>query len=149
MAGAPTALGFAYFAAAKFAGYSAYSALLNRTKAVKRAGCKLPAFWTGGLVRCGIGIVAGVAYASGFWLVMQHVHDIVFVDNYGVTLFFGLLVPVRLAEWLVFLWLLYRSCQLTAKEKIVPVVGGIALTFALDAIGVYGLWYIPGAAWFC
>jgi len=148
MAGAPTGLGFAYFAGVKFAGYSAYAALLNRMKQVKSAGCELPPFWTGGLVRCGIGIVAGVAYGFGFWLAMQRA-SIQFADNYGVTLFFGLLVPIRVAEWLLFLWLLYRSCQLTATQKVVPVVGGIAMSFALDAIAVYGLWYIPGAAWIC
>jgi len=148
MAAAPTGLGFAYFAGVKLAGYSAYAALLNRMKPVKSAGCELPAFWTGGLVRCGIGIVAGVAYGFGFWLAMQRA-SIQFTDNYGVTLFFGLLVPIRVAEWLLFLWLLYRSCQLTATQKIVPVAGGIATSFALDAIAVYGLWYIPGAAWIC
>jgi len=148
MAGAPTGLGFACFAGIKFGGYAAYSALLNRTKAVKRAGCELPSFWTGGLVRCGIGIVAGVAYGFGFWLAMQRA-SIQFADNYGVTLFFGLLVPIRVAEWLLFLWLLYRSCQLTAKEKIIPVVGGIATSFLLDAITISSLIYVPGAAWVC
>jgi len=149
MAGAPTALGFAYFAGVKFAGYAAYSALLNRSKAAQRTGCKLPEFWKGGLVRCGIGIVTGAVYGFGFWLAMQHVHDIQFVDNYGVTLFFGALVPVRVAEWLLFLWLLYRRCELTRAAKAGAVTGGIVVSFLLDAIGVYGLFYIPGAAWIC
>ncbi len=148
MAAAPTGLGFLYFAAVKFGGYSGYCALLNRMKWVRRAGCELPEFWKGGLVRCGLGIVTGVVYGFGFWLAMQRA-SISFTDNYGAQLFFGLLVPVRVAEWLFFLWLLYRSCQLTAKDKIVPVAGGIATSFALDAIAVYGLWYIPGAAWIC
>ena len=148
MAAAPTALGFTYFAAVKLGGYSGYCALLNGMKWVKSAGCELPPFWQGGLVRVVIGMVTGVVYGFGFWLAMQHA-SIIFTDNYGVPLFFGALVPVRVAEWLVFSWLLYRSCQLTATDKVVPVAGGIATSFALDAIAVYGLWYIPGAAWIC
>jgi len=148
MAGAPTQLGFAYFAAVKFAGYSGYAALLNRFKAVRHAGCALPAFWKGGLVRCGIGIVTGIAFGFGFWLAMQRA-SIHFTDNYGVQLFFASLVPVRVGEWLLFLWLLYRRCELTRAQKVVPVVGGMAVSFLLDAIGVYGLFYIPGAAWIC
>jgi len=148
MAGAPTPLGFAAFAALKLGGYSGYSALLNRTKAFNRSGCKLPPFWTGGLVRSGIGVVTGVVYGFGFWLAIERASNS-FADNYGVQVFFGSLVPIRVGEWLLFLWLLYRSCQLTAKEKIVPVVGGIVTSFALDAIGIATLIYVPGAAWVC
>ncbi len=142
----PTELGFVYFAAVKLAGYTGYSALLNRSKAVTRAGCAPPSMWKAGLVRTGIGVVVGVAVGLGFWKLAPHSQ---FIENNAAPLFFAGLVPVRIAEWSFFLWLLYRRYQLTKAEDFKFTAGGIVVSFLLDVIGVYAFFVLPGGAWIC
>lgn len=142
----PAPLGFAYFAGVKFAGYCGYAAVLNRSSAVTRSGCKTPATWRSGLVRTEIGIVVGIVVGLGFWKVFPHIE---FLKNYGDTLFFAGLVPVRVLEWYFFLWLLYKRCDLDRKSKAIFISIGIVVSFLLDALGFYALLIIPGGAWIC
>jgi hypothetical protein len=146
MAIGPAPLGFAYFAGVKFAGYSGYAALLNRTKAVGRSGCRTPAFWKSGLVRTGIGIIVGALVGLGFWKIAPHNQ---FLTNHGDTLFFAGLVPVRVLEWYLFLWLLYRHCDLDRASKAKFIFFGIVISFLLDALGIFATLFLPGGAWIC
>jgi hypothetical protein len=145
MAIGPAPLGFAYFAGVKLAGYTGYSALLNRTRAVTRSACRTPAAWKSGLVRTGIGIVVGIMVGLGFWKVVPHQ----FLTNYGDILFFVGLVPVRVLEWYFFLWLLYRHCDLDRTSKAKFIFFGIVISFLLDAIGFFAMLIVPGGAWVC
>jgi hypothetical protein len=142
----PEPLGFAYFAAAKFAGYSGYAALLNRSKAVARPACRAPAAWKSGFVRTGIGVVVGVVVGLGFWKIVPHSE---ILKSYAAAIFFVSLVPVRVLEWYFFLWLMYRRCDLGWKSKAIFILGGIVISFLLDALGFYAILILPGGAWIC
>jgi len=142
----PEPIGFAYFAAVKFAGYCGYAALLNRSRAVARSACKTPAIWKSGLVRTGIGIVVGIVVGLGFWMVVPHSQ---ILKNHAETLFFVSLIPVRMLEWYFFLWLLYRHCDLGRTRKAMFIFIGIVVSFFLDALGFYAMLILPGGAWIC
>src|SRR5215471_5414597 len=102
----PAPLGFAYFAGAKFVGYSAYSALLNRK--VSQPFCKVPNAWKSGLVRTGMGVAVGTMVGLAFWKVLPSR----WLTTNGDVLFWSGLIPVRILEWYFFLWLLYRQCHM-------------------------------------
>ena len=142
----PGSLGFVYFASVKFAGYSAYAALLNRSKAVTRSSCKIPEPWKSGLVRTGIGIIVGAVVGLGYWKLFPNSK---FMDNYGTAIFFGGLVPVRVLEWYFFLWLLYRQCNLSRMSQVKFIFLGILASFLLDAVGYFAALIGPGGAWIC
>ena len=142
----PAPLGFAYFAAVKFAGYRGYAAYLNRSRAVTRTACRTPAIWKSGLVRTGIGIVVGIVVGLGFWKVIPHLE---ILKNYSDSLFFMSLVPVRVLEWYFFLWLLYRHCDVDRMSKAIFIFIGIVISFFLDALGYYAMLILSGGAWIC
>ena len=102
MAGGPTELGFVYFAAAKYVGYTAFCGwfLQPRARKILPEETKLPSPWLAGGVRTLLGVVIGAVVGLGFW-------KIPFFENHahaGFILFFAFLVPVRIGEW----WLLLR-----------------------------------------
>jgi hypothetical protein len=139
----PQPLGFAYFAAVKFAGYTGYAALLNRT--ISQTSCKIPTAWKSGLVRTGIGVAVGAVVGVGFWKLLppgwSHEH--------GDALFYSGLVPVRVLEWYFFLWLLYRNCRFRLSRTVFAITGGVVTSFVLDFIGIFTVLIVPGGAWIC
>ncbi len=70
---------------------------------------------------------------------MLHLPDHQFTTNYDDTVFFASLVPVRVLERSMFLGLLYRRCELTRDEKVVPAFWGIVVLFLFDCIGVFAV----------
>lgn len=139
-------LGFVYFAGVKFAGYYGYSELLNRSKAIQRAGSKIPEAWKGGLARTGVGVVVGAIAGLAFWKLIPNGS---FMDHYGSWVFFGGLLPVRVAEWSFFLWLLYRQFKLDTITLEKFIFLGVLVSFLLDAIGLFAAFVMPGGAWIC
>jgi len=142
----PNPLGFVYFVGVKFVGYSGYAYAINRTESVALSTLDKPSPWWEGCVRTGIGVVVGALVGVGCWGLARHVPVI---GKYATGIFFCLLLPVRVLEWLLLLRLLYRKFQLNTRRKAVLITGGILVSFALDLIGMMAMFVIPGGAWVC
>jgi hypothetical protein len=140
----PAPLGFAYFAAVKFVGYSAYAALLNSS--VSKEPSKVPSAWKSGLVRTGIGVAVGTVVGLTFWKLLPSGG---WLNRHGDALFWWGLVPVRVLEWYFFLWLLYRQYHLRLSQTAFAITSGIVVSFLLDGVGVFAMLVVPGGAWVC
>ena len=144
MPAGPGALGFAYFAAIKFAGYSAYGYAINRTKSVGSSTLTKPHPSWVGCVRTCIGVAVGTIVGFGYWTFTKN-----FVPWDGAVGFFALLVPIRVLEWYLLLTLLYKKFGLTTSQTTTLIAGGILASFALDVAGVAAAFILPGGAWIC
>lgn len=161
MPGGPAPFGFAYFAAAKFIGYTAFC----RWVIEPRITASLPgsdyssthfadaiAFseprsaFQAGAARTAIGIIAGTASGlllfSGF---LDHLHS----ERLAFAIFFALLIPIRIFEWRLLLWWMYREFPLASRSRAIVISFGIVTSFALDAVGFFAAFAIPGGAWIC
>src|SRR5690349_16594075 len=139
----PEPLGLAYFAGVKLVCYSVYGAFLNKEFSQRP---ELPKAWKAGLVRTAIGIGVGAVVGIGFWKLVPHFQ---WLSAHANGLFWLSLVPVRVAEWYLFLWLLYRKCALDLAQTVYAISGGIFASFVLDAVGVFTMLIAPGGAWVC
>lgn len=139
-------MGFAYFAGVKFAGYTAYSAWVNQRLKKQNPADEPPVAWRGGLARAAIGLAVGVVFGLGFWRMAD---SIPIIDRYGGWFFGSGLVILRVAEWLFFLWLMYRRFQLSRPGRETLVGLGVLTSFVLDAIGIFTAMVAPGGAWIC
>jgi len=70
------------------------------------------------------------------------------IGDWATLLFFIFLVPVRIAEWWLLIRLAYRSL-LGSVELRNLIGGGILASFALDAIGIFCAFALPGGMWVC
>jgi hypothetical protein len=125
----PQPLGLVYFAGVKFVGYSAYAAFLNKEFSEKP---ELPPVWKSGLVRTSIGVGVGAVVGLGFWKIVPHVG---WLAAHADILFWSSLFPVRVLEWYVLLWLLYRKSALGLAQTVYAISGGIFASFVLDMSG--------------
>ena len=131
----PTVAGVAYFVGVKFAGYSAAGALLNRAAGVHR-----PNPLGFGLARTGIGVAAGVSYAFALsWLLVTS----------GEIWFYPGLLPVRILEWLLVLWLFYQTAPAIWQKRMRYVTLGTVWSYALDLVALIAAFAIPGGFWIC
>ena len=129
----PEPMGLAYFAAVKLAGYSAAGYRINSL-------CKTakphPALF--GLVRTGLGLAGGVGFGT---LALR-----LGLGGPG-PLFYLVLAPVRLGEWLLILWLFYRTMNET--RWLGCALAGSAWSYVLDLPAMLALFVLPGGAWIC
>jgi hypothetical protein len=143
-----SALGFAYFAGVKAIGYTAAAPVLK--KAYGLGDSPRPRVITIGLTRTAIGVVAGLLY-GGMWLFFgeslrtNHPTPAFFLP----IAFFGLLLPIRLAEWSllisIFLDRKLKNRSLWWKAAF----AGSGWSYCLDVIGVIAAFVIPGGVWIC
>src|SRR5882724_3099688 len=126
-------LGYATFCAIKFAGYSAAGHFLSQ-----RYGRTDLSPWKVGAVRTLIGMAAGAAY-FGLW---QLIDPRAFnpgpdSDHTSLPYLIGLL-PVRIAEWWLLIWLFYDR-ELRESAKGWRMVGlGTIWSYVLDAPAIAG-----------
>ena len=131
-------LGYATFCVIKFAGYTAAAHFLSVT--YNRDDL---ASWKVGAVRTLIGMVAGAAYL-GVWLVIDHR---VF-SPCGNWVYLAGLLPVRIAEWWLLIWLFYdRKLREPAKDWRMVGLGTI-WSYVLDAPAIAGFIATAGF-WIC
>jgi hypothetical protein len=135
MPGGGTFLGIAYFAAVKFAGYSAAGHFINRSGKTPRPN---PLVFGG--VRTALGVAAGIGYA----LLLSELS----VTNKELTFYVGL-IPVRFLEWLLVLWLFYGNVPETGKRRMLYVVLGVIWSYMLDLPAVVTAFALPGGFWIC
>ena len=135
MPAGPEALGFAYFAGVKFAGYSGAAVYLNRRFADRKANVLLA-----GAARTAIGLLAGVAVVAALST---------FQVGRGDWWFFVFLVPLRISEWLLLLWLFYRRPTWSSRSMIRLAGFGTIWSFCLDLPAILAVFVLPGGMWIC
>src|SRR5262249_899888 len=146
MPAVPSPFGFAYFLGAKLAGYTGYSKLImGETTPVAEAREK-PSALRVGLGRTLIGVVVGLGVGFCFYLLAAKAH----IEGVSPYALYGLLIPIRFLEWkILFLWI-RRKYGWSFIHENWSILGGILVSFLLDALGIIAVWVIPGGIWsFC
>ena len=145
MAAAPGPMGFLYFAGIKALGYTAASVVLKMGYGLRDA--PKPSIWAVGLSRTGIGLAAGALY-GGLWILALTRFNNSGGEGYE-ALFYLFLLPIRLAEWILLIWLfLDRGLHQRARMWKYAAFGTIC-SYALDAVGVAAALVLPGGIWVC
>jgi len=139
-AGGP--LGFVYFAGVKYAGYVAAALVLRETYKSSASP------WRVGLARTGIGLVAGTLF-GGVWLLMSSFFENKWPDWLAGVVFFGLLVPVRLAEWSLLIHFYFDEGLVQRAKDLKFAAFGSLWSFVLDAVGIFAAFVVPGGFWIC
>ena len=136
-------LGYATFCAIKFAGYSAAAHFLSTS--YNRDDL---ASWKVGAVRTLIGMAAGAAY-FGLWFLIDPTARQPGGPFSGFPyLYFAGLLPVRIAEWWLLIWLFYdRALRQPAKGWRMVGLGTI-WSYVLDAPAIAGFIAKP-CFWVC
>ena len=129
-------IGYLGFCAVKFAGYSLAARFISR--GYQRA--DRSAFLVGG-VRTLIGMVSGAAYYN----IWRLIPDAAAAGGIGYV---GGLLPVRLAEWWLLLWLFYdRQLQQRPKDWRTVALATV-WSYALDVPALIGF-FVTGGVWIC
>jgi ABC-type sugar transport system permease subunit len=148
MPAGPSELGFFYFAAVKFVGYTGYCKLAidSWIKRHAETATAAPSPWTAGGVRTLIGIAVGVAVGGGFWALAAH--SAWGESVYATVAFFTLLIPIRVVEWrLMWRWM-YKPAE-SATDYGWVIAGGVVTSFVLDGLGILAALVVPGGSWVC
>jgi hypothetical protein len=137
-------LGFATFALLKVAGYTAFCHLVLS----KRYGPPTKPVVVVGLARTGIGVAAGALYTALFGAAGFVMDTVAGGRGALVPVFLLGLVPVRILEWRLLIWLFYD--RQNAKPHLLKraITHGIAASFALDVPTITGL-ITAGGLWIC
>ncbi len=99
-----------------------------------------------GLTRTAIGIGAGAAYgALWFFLSKSAFHT----ADPNPWLYFGGLLPVRIAEWMWLVHLFFDHGLFDPQKAFRVGVGGTVWSYCLDAIGIGAALVVPGGIWVC
>jgi hypothetical protein len=140
--GGPGPIGFAAFAGVKLLGYSVAASILTTVFQSPRSA------WLVGLARTGIGLVAGTLF-GGLWILLGMLFHSKWPDWAAALLFFGLLIPIRLAEWSLLIHFFFdrRLVQRVRDLKVATL--GSAWSFVLDGVGIVSAFVIPGGFWVC
>ena len=135
MAAGAEILGVVYFAAVKLAGYTAAASFLKRRYALPGVNA-----WVAGGVRTVIGLVVGVI---AVFFASQ-------LDIFRSTpTFFVLLVPTRIAEWLLLLWLFFERPNWSWSRALTWASLGTVWSFILDVPAIISAFALPGGMWIC
>jgi len=141
MPGGLGAIGFLAFGGVKLGGYTGASAVLNRYLPGQ---LEKPGNLKVGAIRTGIGLIAGASYGLTIALTADSIKS----GTVRVALFFGLLIPLRLLEWLILLRIYFWD----ALGRKVPwkwMALGTGWSFVLDAIAIGCAFVVPGGIWIC
>jgi hypothetical protein len=131
----PDAMGVLYFCGIKFAGYTAMAAVLRRRYPGATA-----APWRVGLVRTLIGLAAG----TGVMLLAGQLQVIP-----ASVAFHVLLLPVRIAEWLLLLRLFHERPEWRWPRALRWASIGYAWSCLLDVPALVAVLLLPGGVWIC
>ena len=136
-------LGYATFCAIKFAGYTAAAHVLSVQYDRKDL-----TVWKVGAVRTLIGMAAGAAY-FGLWSLVVHKVNLPGGIHGGVPVLYLVgLLPVRIAEWWLLIWLFYdRDLRQVAKDWSLVLLGTL-WSYVLDVPAIAGFIATAGF-WVC
>jgi len=135
MPAGPEALGFAYFAAVKFVGYTAAAVYLKRK--IPRS---IASPWLLGGVRTAIGIGVGM---GAVWIASKLG---ILKSEVG---WYVLLAPIRICEWLILLGLFFRHPAWEWSRSLKLALLATVWSYILDIPAVLAVFVIPGGAWIC
>lgn len=127
-------IGYLTFCAVKFVGYSAAAGVISEVYNRKQRRPLLI-----GAVRTLIGMVAGAAYYSAWKLIAGGPGDIGYLAG---------LLPIRVAEWWLLIWLFYDRHLQQQRKGWCTVGVATAWSFALDIPAAFGFLYTAGV-WIC
>ena len=135
MPAGPAPLGLVYFAAVKFAGYTAAASFIKR-----RIPDSSASPWLVGGVRTVIGLGAGIgaAYAASQLGILR--------SEVG---FYALLAPIRMCEWLLLLALFFRRPEWDWPRSLKLAALGTVWSYVLDIPAIMAVFVIPGGSWIC
>ena len=142
MPAGPGPIGFAAFTGVKLLGYSVAASVLTSFFHSQRNA------WLVGLARTGIGLVAGTLF-GGIWILLGTLFHSRWPDWAAVLLFFGLLIPIRLAEWSLLIHFFFDRGLVERARDLKLAGAGSAWSFVLDGVGVVSAFVIPGGFWVC
>jgi hypothetical protein len=143
MPAGPGAIGFAAFTGVKFVGYTI--AALTLKKAFSPADSNV---FKVGLARTGIGLVAGTFF-GGLWILLFTRFENRWPEWMAASVFFGLLIPIRLAEWSLLIHFYFdRGLLQRAKDLKFATLGSL-WSFVLDGVGIMAAFVVPGGFWIC
>lgn len=128
-------LGAAYFTGVKLIGYSAAGSFLNR-----RLETEAPHPIAFGAARTAIGVGFGIGYATllSSWAIGR-----------AEAWFLLGLIPLRVLEWLLVLWVFYRRAPTLDARRTGLVAAGVAWSFVLDIPAIFAMFVLPGGFWIC
>jgi hypothetical protein len=134
----PSLIGAATFVAVKLLGYGYAGVRLNRVYGPTLS-------WNAGafgLARTLLGLGVGAAFA---WLMLQWELD------HGMLIWFVLLFPVRLGEWLLMIWLVFeRRAEVKDFRRLLRYsLVGSAWSYLLDLPAALSVIVVPGGMWVC
>jgi len=135
MPAGPELLGFAYFGAVKLVGYTLAGSVLRKNYA--RPEVSALGF---GLARTALGIAAGVSVGALFAAAGLRSSEI---------LFYVLLFPVRMAEWLLAIWFFFERPRPSWNRAAPRAVLGSMWSYALDLPAILAVFTLPGGSWIC
>ncbi|HEX8764346.1 MAG TPA: hypothetical protein VF740_04260 [Candidatus Acidoferrum sp.] len=138
----PGPIGFAAFTGVKFLGYSVAASVLTTVFQSPRNA------WLVGLARTGIGLVAGTLF-GGIWILSGTLFHNQWPAWGAALLFFGLLIPIRLAEWSLLIHFFFDRGLLQRVRDLKLATVGSAWSFVLDGVGIVSAFVIPGGFWVC
>src|SRR5213075_910936 len=131
------ALGYAAFCAVKLGGYSLAARFISRAYEKKERSA-----WLIGASRTAIGMAAGALNYGAVLLVSD------LIPRAGGFLYLAGLLPVRIGEWWLLLWLFYDRPMNQKKKDWLVVCLATLWSYLLDIPAVAG-WMITGGFWVC
>lgn len=138
------ALGYAGFCAVKLVGYTLAARFISESYGRS----DISAWWVGG-TRTLIGMAAGAAY-FGLWMVAQSHYGRPAITAFHSFPFLYLagLMPVRIAEWWLLLWIFYDRALKQRAKGWRTVMLGTAWSYVLDAPAIAGF-FVTAGFWIC
>ena len=135
MAMGPSLFGIAAYVGVKLAGYTYAGRVLGA-----RYQQAEPKPFNFGVARCLLGVAVGFTFAQIAFFV-----DILNTD----WLFFVLLFPFRMGEWLLIQAVYYPAARPNPRRPLKYALAGTAWSYALDIPAIGAIFVIPGGMWVC
>lgn len=130
-----TEIGALAFAGVKFAGYTAAGYQLRRSFDTDS-----PNPFLFGAARTALGLVVGVSFAT---LILK-----VGIGSSDFPFYMALL-PVRLGEWALIIWLFFRSSRESGVKLTLYSLLGSLWSYLLDVPAIVAAFVVPGGMWIC
>lgn len=139
------AIGYASFCAIKFAGYTLAARFISKSYGRPDIGALRV-----GATRTLIGMIAGAAYFGLWWVAQRYAMRPpgVSPNQSAPLLYMAGLLPIRVAEWWLLIWIFYDR-ELTQRAKGWRTVGlGTVWSYILDAPAIAGF-LVTAGFWVC
>jgi len=127
-----------YLAAIKALGYLGAAYLLKR---IYHNDAQLN-IWTVTLTRLLLGLTVGLVY-GGLWILATRHREVA----RNLTLYLWLLFPIRIAEWLLILWLFVDKSLTRRIKSYWLAAAGACWSYALDGVTIMATSLIPDRIW--